>query len=133
MIGEAFRGERVLAPLRRWAPVMMLASACVAFRLPVLMNAKAVNSDAAIVGLQARHMLKGEWSLFLWGAGYQSSIDALMTALAYVVIGFRPIALAGMPLVAHLIFTWLAWDILRRRLGTWKGAFAVLPLVFTPM
>ena len=27
------------------------------------------------------HMLRGEWSWYLWGAGYQGSIDALITSL----------------------------------------------------
>jgi len=43
-------------------------------RLPALMNASGTNSDAAVVGLQARHIFH-EWSPFLWGSGYQTSAD----------------------------------------------------------
>jgi hypothetical protein len=34
------------------------------FRMPALMNARSTNSDAAIVGLQALHILRGEHSAY---------------------------------------------------------------------
>ena len=46
-----------------------------------------MNSDAAVVGLQAMHILHGEWSWFLWGAGYQASFDAVLVAAAFAVTG----------------------------------------------
>ena len=44
-------------------PALLLVAAVVA-RLPALINARGVNSDAAVVGLQAMHILRGEWSWF---------------------------------------------------------------------
>jgi GT2 family glycosyltransferase len=46
-----------------WPYVGLLVLA-LAFRLPHLVNARGVHSDAAIVGLQAMHMLEGEFSPF---------------------------------------------------------------------
>ncbi|MCU0694823.1 MAG: hypothetical protein MUF54_25910, partial [Polyangiaceae bacterium] len=63
-----------------------------------LLNARAVHSDAAIVGLQAAHMLQGEFDRFLWGAGYQGSFDALITAAVFLFTG-GPSAL-GNPVAA---------------------------------
>lgn len=121
------------ARLRRAAPLLTVLFGSIAFRAPVLLNAGAVNSDAAVVGLQAMHMLRGEWSFLLWGTGYQLSIDSVMAAIGFAIAGPRPITLATVPLVAHLIFCWLAWDLLRRRIGRWGAAVATLPLVVSPM
>lgn len=115
----------------RWAfPALALAT--VLARLPQLVNAGAVQSDAAIVALQARHVFRGEWSWYLWGVGYQSSLDVLLVALAFAAFGEGPLVLMLVPLVGHVVLTWLAWDVLRRRLGVASATVGVLPLVLAP-
>lgn len=109
-----------------------LVAASLAFRLPALLNARDVNSDAAVVGLQAMHMLHGEWSWFLWGVGYQSSLDSAVTAIAFACFGASPLVLMLMPILGHLIITLLAFELLVRRLGTRRASIVVLPLVITP-
>lgn len=106
-----------------------LLAGAVLFRLPALLNARDVNSDAAVVGLQAIHILRGEWSWFLWEAGYQSSLDAVLTAGAFAVFGISPLVLALVPLAAYLIALGLAFGVLRRRIGLLAAAFGVLILV----
>jgi hypothetical protein len=91
-----------------------------------------MHSDAAVVGLQARHMLEGEWSWFLWGAGYQGSFDALLAALAFKVAGATPLVLMLVPLAGHVLLEVLTFDILQRRVGAALGLLATLPVVFTP-
>ena len=63
------------ARLRPTAPWLAVLVASILFRLPPLINAAGTNSDAAIVGVQAMHILRGEWSWFLLGSGYQTSVD----------------------------------------------------------
>ncbi|MBN1206316.1 MAG: hypothetical protein JXB05_15475 [Myxococcaceae bacterium] len=115
-----------------WAGLGLLLLATLLFRLPPLLNARGVHSDAAIVGLQARHMLQGEWSWYLWGAGYQGSLDALLLALAFKAAGATALVLMLVPLAGHVLVELLTFDILRRRLGPWLGLLATLPVVFTP-
>jgi len=117
---------------QRWTAVGVLLLVTVVFRLPPLLNARGVHSDAAIVGLQAQHMLQGEWSWYLWGAGYQGSFDALMVALAFKVAGASALVLMGVPLLGHVLVELCTFGILRRRLGVWPGLLATLPVVFTP-
>ena len=124
-MSEARRGQTLAA-------LGLLLLGTLLFRLPVLLNAGGVHADAAVVGLQARHMLQGEWSWFLWGAGYQSSFDAVLAALAFRVAGATPLILMLVPLAGHLLLEVLTFDILRRRLGVWAGLLATLPVVFTP-
>ncbi|HYV49210.1 MAG TPA: hypothetical protein VFA20_30330, partial [Myxococcaceae bacterium] len=107
--------------------------ASVLFRLPPVVSADAINSDAAVVALQAKHMLAGEWSWFLWGIGYQSSVDPLSVAIGFWIGGVSARALVVVMLVGHLAIVSLAYVALRRRLERWTAAWACAPLVFTPM
>jgi hypothetical protein len=110
----------------------LLAAVVVWFRLPVLINARAVHSDGALVALQARHILKGEWSWFLWGVGYQASFDSAMTALAFGVFGASPRVLLLMPLVAHLLLMGMAYHLLLKRVGPWSAFVLLLALAWVP-
>src|SRR4051794_32382730 len=118
--------------VRAWAPPLLLLVASVVARLPALANARGVNSDAAVVGLQALHILHGEWSWFLWGAGYQASLDAALIAAAFAITGPSALTLMVVPLIGHLILVGLTYDLLRRALRRGSAAVMCLPLVFAP-
>src|SRR5690348_929562 len=115
-----------------WLPCVLLWLAAVLFRLPPLLNARGVDSDAAVVGLQARHLLHGEWAWFLWGAGYEGIGDVLLTALGFAITGSRPLTLMAIPLLGHLLLIGFVWAVVRRRLGVTLATLAALPLVFAP-
>ena len=125
-------------PAWRWRglpPVLLLVASVVA-RLPALVNAHGVNSDAAVVGLQAMHILRGEWSWFLWGAGYQASFDAALVAAGFAITGPSALTLMVVPLIGHLVLVGLAYDVIRRAVAPAVGragaVLACLPLVFAP-
>jgi hypothetical protein len=131
-----FLRERLLAArgaAERLRPLAVVLALAVVFRLPALVNAGAVDSDAAVAGLQASHMLHGEWSPRLWGAGYQGSLDCLLAALSFAVFGVRPLALFAVPFVGLLVMVALAFDLLERHVGKVAAALSVMPLVFAPM
>ena len=135
-------------PVGRWprwrpsAPWLVVLAASILFRLPPLINASGTNSDAAIVGVQAMHLLHGEWSWFLLGSGYQTSVDSLVAALVFSVTGPSPLALMASTLAEHIGLTWLAFSVLRRAFARLPAtsreragllaAILVTPLVFTP-
>ncbi|MBX3207733.1 MAG: hypothetical protein KF764_21970 [Labilithrix sp.] len=102
------------------------------FRLPPLLNARATNSDAAVVGLQAMHLLRGELSPFLWGSGYQTSADAFVAAGFFAIAGPTPLSLMLSALTLHVAATWLVFATIRRRFDPWTSLVLVLPLVFAP-
>lgn len=118
--------------VQRHLPWIALLALAVVFRIPPLVNAAAVHSDAAVVGLQAMHLLKGEWSWFIWGAPYQGIIDVLLTAAVFAITGPSPLALMLVPLAGHLVLIWLVYDLLRRRIDAWAAFILCLALVFTP-
>lgn len=102
------------------------------FRLPPLLNARSTNSDAAVVGLQALHILRGEHSAFLWGSGYQTSADAYVAAAFFAVFGKAPVVLMLSALTLHVLATFLVWGTLRRHLSVWTALLLTLPLVVAP-
>lgn len=118
-----------MRPSNAWLVVL---AASIAFRLPPLINAAGTHSDAAVVGLQAMHLLRGEWSPFLWGSGYQTSVDAMVAALGFLFTGPSAVTLMASSLAGHIVLTWLCFDALRPKLGDWTAAVVVGPLVFAP-
>ncbi len=115
-----------------WLPFPVLIVANVLFRLPPLLNARGVHSDAAIVGLQAMHMLHGELSFFLWGAPYQGSLDAFFIAIGFALAGVSALALMLVPFAGHLLLTAFAFGVVQRYLPRWAAMVVCLPIVFTP-
>lgn len=112
---------------------LVLFAASYLFRLPPLLNARSTNSDAAIVGLQALHILRGEHSAFLWGSGYQTSADAYVAAAFFAVFGKAPVVLMLSALTLHVVATFAVWSTLRRHLSSpWLSLLVTLPLVVAP-
>ena len=116
---------------RYWTELVLFALSFL-FRLPALLNADSTNSDAAVVGLQALHILKGEFSPFLWGNGYQSSVDSFVCAFFFLVFGKTPLALMLSALSLHVVLTFVAFGMLTRHISKHWALLLVLPLVFTP-
>ncbi len=111
--------------------VAALAALSLATRLPALVAAAGTNSDAAIVGLQARHILRHEWSPFLWGSTYQTSADSTWAALLFRAFGPTPLVLTLSALSLHVAVTILVFCMLRRRTSSAAAFVGALPLVFT--
>lgn len=104
---------------------------CVVASLPTLLHAERLHSDAAVVGLQALHLLRGEASSwFLWGSGYQTSFDSWVAAAFFRVFGPSPTALMASAFVGYLALAAFVYATLRRRFGPWSAALLVTPLLF---
>jgi hypothetical protein len=128
------KSERTRA---RIAQALVLA-ASFGFRLPELVHAREVNSDSAIVGLQAMHLGRGELSAFLWGSGYQSAIDGYWAVPFFAVLGPTPFALVLSALVLHVIATMGVFSMGERHARLARlpspalaGALLAMPLVLT--
>jgi hypothetical protein len=118
--------------MRKHLPLGILVVASFAFRVPALVNASGVNSDAAIVGLQAMHLLRGEHAVFLWGSGYQTSVDSYVAAAFFSLFGATPCVLVLSALTLHVLSTIFAYATVRRFLAdAWLALVVVLPLVLS--
>ncbi|HEX7452991.1 MAG TPA: hypothetical protein VF294_11930 [Polyangiaceae bacterium] len=123
--------KEVAAALLNLAPLPLLLLIATAHALPALLNAAELHSDAAVVGLQARHMLHGEWSWFLWGSGYQTATDTLTAAALFHLLGATPLALMLSAFLPHLLLVCFAFGTLRRHFEAWPTALLVSPLIVT--
>jgi hypothetical protein len=109
--------------------ILALLAAAILDSLPPLLNAAGTQSDAAVVGLQAMHLLRGESSWFLWGSGYQTSVDSWVAAGFFRIFGPTPLALMLSAFVGYVALIGFAYATLRRRFEPWSAALLVAPLV----
>ncbi len=118
--------------LQQILPGIVLIAVSILARLPVLATGNYLNSDGAVVGLQAEHILRGEWSWFLWGSGYQTVVDSAWAALVFFIFGSSPLTLVWSAFALYLLLTWFAYATLRRHLGGVAACLACMALVFAP-
>jgi Dolichyl-phosphate-mannose-protein mannosyltransferase len=76
-----------------------------------------LDADEAIVGLMARHVIEGEFSVFYWGALYGGSQDALLTAAVFAVVGSSVLALKLVSVAIFAVAAVLVWRVGRRTVG----------------
>ena len=75
------------------------------------------DSDQAVVGLMARHILGGERPVFYWGQPYNGTLESYLTALVYRT-GFQSdAALQVAPILFSLLFVGAAIALARRLYG----------------
>lgn len=118
---------------RGFAPAFVLVGVSLLFRVPALLNAAGTNSDAAVVGLQAMHVLRGEHAVRLWGSAYQTSVDSYVAAAFFAVLGATPIGLMLSALSLHMALTGLAYALVHRAVRHgWLALALVGPLVLAP-
>src|SRR4249920_3964572 len=89
-------------------PLLMLvvvAAAIVAARLPFLLyGSRFFDSDEAVEGLMARHVLTGEFPLFLWGQRYKGVPEVYLTAAAFRAWPAGVITLKGVTLACAALY-----------------------------
>ncbi len=75
------------------------------------------NSDEAIVGLMAKHILQGERPIFFYGQAYMGSLDAFLVSFAFKILGihvwvirFVQIFLFALTLITLYMLVIIAFD-----------------------
>ena len=96
--------ERMPAGVAHGVLAVILACAAL-LRIGLLArDVPTLDSDQAVVGLMALHLLRGEWSVFYWGQAYMGSLEALLVAPFLWLFGASSLALHLAPLCAALAF-----------------------------
>lgn len=110
-------------PRPRLAPEAMIAiglvaAAGVAERVFAYRSSIGVpDSDEAVVGLMARHVLHGQFSTFFWGSEYGGTIESVLTAPIFFVFGTGWLALRIVPILLSGLAALVVWRIGRRLYG----------------
>ena len=119
--GEHPDGEPVAAPHAWWfrATVIVGVAAGITLRVWLLrLPTGALDSDEAIVGLMARHMVhQHEFTTFYWGQNYGGSGTAMVMAAVFAVFGSSTATLKAVPIGMSAISALLVWRLGRRTIG----------------
>jgi hypothetical protein len=117
--------------------IAALLTGAIALRLLYLATPK-LDSDQAIFGLMARHMLHGEFPIFQWGYSYMGTLEPITAAPLMLLFGRNRFALNLSPTLYSLLFAYACFLIGRhlggRRVGLWAlalGSFPPTYLVWT--
>lgn len=105
------------------------------FRFLLLsINAFPFNSDEAIVGLMAKHILDGENFIYFYGQSYMGSLDAYLVALGFLLFGEKiwvirlsQVVLYGLVIIFSYLFVDTSFK--NKRIAFISSLFLVFPSV----
>ena len=102
-----------------------------------------IDGDEAVVGIQAQHILRGEFPIYYYGQPYMGSLEAYLIALLFALVGPSTWAMRGEPILLSLVLVWLTWRLAwaladaarlpaaaRRWFMTIAALFATLPPLY---
>jgi hypothetical protein len=93
-----------------------------------------LDSDEAVVGLMANHILQGERPVFYYQQPYMGSLEAYLAALSFALLGGSTFALKLVPLSMSLLFVGLVFATGYRvggpRCAFISGLYAAVPPAF---
>ncbi len=82
------------------------------------------NSDEAVMGLMARHVLDGQFTVFFWGNVYGGTLESLLAVPGFAIAGSSWAALRAVSLVIDLLSVVLIWRVGLRLMGERAAAGA---------
>ena len=121
---------RALTPGR--VALLLLALAAI-YRLVLLARGwPALDSDEAVIGLMARHILHGERPTFFWGQNYMGPFEAYFAALLFALFGSSSFVLGLSALLLTLGFLATVYWLGRAAYGPTVGLLALAWLAISP-
>ncbi|MBI3394159.1 MAG: discoidin domain-containing protein [Nitrospirae bacterium] len=110
--------------------VLMLSAAAVV--RGIYLAAPSLDSDEAVVGLMAIHILKGEFPVFYWGEPYCGPVESYLASLLFFLFGSSRLTLNVAPAIVSLFFLLAAWRFARMAFGRQVGLVSLLFLAVGP-
>ena len=102
-------------------------------RLPFLITGKIpFDSDEAVEGLMARHVLNGELPAFFWGQAFKGVPEVYVSAGMFAAFGSSVMALKSVTLAFFATYVGLNFVLLDKLASRWLAVAASLLLVFAP-
>lgn len=113
-----------------WAGLLVILIAAAGLKLWLTAaNAIPFNSDEAVVGLMARHILQGERPIFFYGQAYMGSLDAFLVAGGFAIFGQQVWVIRLIQAVLYLGVIFSTYLLGKKALGsTLTGLLAALIL-----
>jgi len=112
---------------------VFFAAMTVAVRLPFLVTGKMpFDSDEAVEGLMAMHVLNGELPAFFWGQAFKGVPEVYASAAAFATFGSSVAILKSVTLAFFAMYVGMNFVLLDKVSSRWIAAAASLLLVFAP-
>jgi len=109
------------------------AAIAISARLPFLISGKiAFDSDEAVEGLMARHVLHGELPAFFWGQAFKGVPEVYASAGAFAVFGPSVFVLKSVTLAFFATYVALNFILLDKITDRWTASVASLLLILCP-
>ena len=70
-----------------------------------------IDGDEVLVGVQAEHILHGEFPVYFYGQPYMGSLEAYLVAILIAIGGPSVWTLRGEPILLSLVLVWLTWKL----------------------
>ncbi len=115
-----------------WRLVLPLLSALALKALLLAWGAFPFNSDEAVVGLMARHILQGERPVFFYGQAYLGSFDAWLIAAGFAAAGAHVWVIRAVQTGLFLLTVGLTYLLTQRATGSGVAAWAAAMLMAVP-
>src|SRR5688572_2014867 len=117
----------------RFIFALFFAAAAIAARLPFLITGKIpFDSDEAVEGLMARHVLEWELPAFFWGQAFKGVPEVYASAAAFALFGCSVAVLKSVTLILFASYVALNCVLLDRLTRRWVAVCASLLLIFAP-
>jgi 4-amino-4-deoxy-L-arabinose transferase-like glycosyltransferase len=117
--------------LHRILFVLILLSG-IALRLPYLLTPHHFDSDQAVMGLMAKHILEGEFPVFYWGENYCGPVESYLASLLFYLFGISTFTLGLSPLLFSIGFMMITYKFAREIAGEKGGLIALLLVSIAP-
>jgi Dolichyl-phosphate-mannose-protein mannosyltransferase len=116
---------------RRFLQLLLIAALVIVGRAPFLLHGdRFFDSDEAVEGLMASHVLQGEHPAFLWGQNYKGVPEVYLAAAVFAITGPSVVALKSVTLACFALFVCLQYVLVERlfsRAIAWMAtAFLIL-------
>src|SRR4029079_16134456 len=103
------------ADVRRLLQLLLIEALVIVGRAPFLFHGdRFFDSDEAVEGLMASHVLQGEHPAFLWGQNYKGVPEVYLTAAVFAVTGPSIVALQCVTLACFALFVCLQYVLVER-------------------
>lgn len=122
-----------------WILIFLLVLCAIGLKIWLLsLSAFPFNSDEAVVGLMARHILEGERPTFFYGQAYMGSLDAWLVSAGFALWGSQVWVIRLVQIILYSFTIIVTIFIGRTGFGSWKqgllaGCFLAIPSVNTTL
>lgn len=108
--GEAIERKDVSAPRPSIVPFLLCLVIAVLARVWLAYHTQGfIDGDEALVGIQAQHILQGQFPFYFYNQPYMGSLEAYIMAAIFAVAGSSVWTMRAEPILLSLAVTWLTW------------------------